>query len=105
MGPEIQYLGSDSGFANDVLTLKFLLHFDNIIKSSTKRGFKVLKFDNYGSFLTQNFVDYYWEKNIGPFQLPPLTSHLTQPCDFECFQKCAGEFKQFLPETVLIGGY
>ena len=63
----------------------------------------MLIFNGYGSYITQDFIEYCWKNNIRPFQLPPHSTHLTQPLDVGAFQKFKGEFKRALREEVFYG--
>lgn len=63
----------------------------------------MLIFDGYGSHVTQDFLDYCWANHIRPFQLPPHSTHLSQPLDVGVFQKFKFEFKQCLREEVFYG--
>jgi hypothetical protein len=103
MDGDILWSRSDSGFVNDKLTLKWLQHFDKFTKNRTKGRYRMLIFDGYGSHITQDFLEYCWQNRIRPFQLPPHSTHLTQPCDIGAFQKFKFEFKKCLREEVFYG--
>jgi DDE superfamily endonuclease len=103
MDGNILFSRSDSGFVNDKLTLRWLQHFNEFTKNRTAGRYRMLIFDGYGSHITQEFVEYCWENHIRPFQLPPHSTHLTQPLDVGAFQKFKYEFKQCLREEVFYG--
>jgi hypothetical protein len=103
MDGNILFSRSDSGFVNDKLTLKWLKHFDRFTKSRTKGRYRLLVFDGYGSHITQDFLEYCWQNHIRPFQLPPHSTHLTQPLDVGSFLKFKYEFKACLREEVFYG--
>ena len=94
---------SDTGFVNDKLTFKWLQHFNLYTEKRTKGRYRMLIFDGYGSHVTQDFLEYCWEHNIRLFQLPPYSTHLTQPADVGAFQKFKYEFKECLQEEVFFG--
>ena len=94
---------SDSSFVNDKLTLRWLQHFNDFTKNRTKGRYRMLIFDGYRSHITQDFIEYCWKNNIRPFQLPPHSTHLTQPLDVSTFLKFKGEFKRALREEVFYG--
>jgi DDE superfamily endonuclease len=103
MDGNILFSRSDSGFVNDKLTLRWLQHFNKFTVNRIIGRYRLLIFDGYGSHITQNFIDYRWENKIRPFQLPPHSTHLTQPLDVGAFQKFKFEFKQCLREEVFYG--
>ena len=92
----ILFSRSDSGFVNDKLTLQWLQHFNKFTKNQIVGQYQILIFDNYELYITQEFIEYCWENYIQPFQLPPHSTHLTQPLDVSVFQKFKYEFKQCL---------
>ena len=49
---------SDSGFVNDKLTLRWLRHFNDFTKNRTKGRYRMLIFNSYRSYITQDFIKY-----------------------------------------------
>jgi len=76
---------SDTGYANDIITLQWLQHFDQHSRKHLKGVNRMLIMDGYGSHLTLEFVDYCQNNNIIPFCLPPHLTHLLQPLDVVVF--------------------
>lgn len=77
---------SPSGYSNDQLAYAYLLHFDEWSSRRQVGVWRLLIFDDFGSHLTKEFIDYCDNKKIIPFGLPPHTSHLLQPLDVGVFQ-------------------
>lgn len=77
---------SDSGYTNDILTLAWLEHFDELSKKQQVGAFRLLLLDNYGSHCTKEFIDYCDNNNIIPFALPAHSTHILQPLDVVVFQ-------------------
>jgi hypothetical protein len=103
MDGNILFSRSESGFVNDKLTLKWLKHFNLYTKNRTKGQYRMLIFDGYESYITQDFLEYCWQSRIRPFQLPPHSTHLSQPLNVRAFQKFKFEFKKCLREEVFYG--
>jgi hypothetical protein len=76
---------SESGYTNSFLTLEWLKHFNNETKEKRLGNWRMLIFDGHGAHLSQEFIDYCWDSQIVPFQLPSHTTHLTQPLDVGVF--------------------
>ena len=94
---------SDTGFSNDRLGLKYLKHFNQYTKNQKVGKYRLLVFDSYGSYLTQDFVDYCWQNYIRPFLLPPYLTHILQPLDIRIFQTLKKYFKDAIRDLVFIG--
>jgi len=94
---------SDTGFVNDKLTMKWIEHFEKFTANRTKGRYRMLIFDGYGSHITQNFIDFCWKHRIRPFQLPPHSTHLLQPCDVGAFQSFKHNFKEEVRRDVFLG--
>ena len=63
----------------------------------------MLIFDGYGSYITQDFIEYCWQHQIRPFQLPPHSTHLLQPLDVGIFQTYKKNFKNSIQNEVFHG--
>jgi hypothetical protein len=63
----ILFSRSDSGFVNDKLTFCWLKHFNDFTEKQTVRRYRMLIFDGYESYITQDFLDFCWEYYIWPF--------------------------------------
>jgi len=77
---------SASGYSNDELAMKYLIHFYNNTFKKTKGRWRMLIFDGHSSYISAEFLHYCWEYKIIPFQLPPHSTHLLQPLDIGLFQ-------------------
>lgn len=87
---------SDSGYMNDKLMLKQVAHF-NLHSAKRQRGlWQLLIFNNLGSHITREFIEYYNAYNIIALSLPVHASHFMQPLDVVVFQL----FKQYHHHTV-----
>ena len=77
---------SESGYTNDVLSFEQLKHFDTQTRPLNNEQ-RMLIMDGYGSHLTIEFVDYYYEPDIriSVFLLPAHSTHLLQPLDIRVF--------------------
>ena len=95
---------SETGFTNDILTMAWLKHFNNFTAPRTRGAYRMIIFDDYGSHITQDFLQYCWDNKIRPFQLPAHSTHLTQPAHVGAFQKYKFEFKKELRKHVFLGG-
>jgi hypothetical protein len=100
---DILFTRSSTGYSNDLLSLKYLGHFNRFSQASTIGRYRMLIFDGHGSHLSQNFIDYCWEYRIHPFQLPVHTTHLLQPLDVGVFQALKHSFKKELQKEVFQG--
>jgi hypothetical protein len=76
---------SESGFTNNKLTLSWLQHFNRYTEKRTIGRYRMLIFDGYRSYVTQDFIKYCWQHQIRPFQLPLHSTHLLQPLDVSIF--------------------
>ena len=54
----ILFLRSESGFVNNKLTLRWLQHFNLYIEKRTAGRYRILIFDGYSSYITQDFLEY-----------------------------------------------
>ena len=95
---------SEMGFTNDILTMTWLKHFNKFTAQRTKGAYRMLVFEGYGSYITQNFLDFCWENKIQPYQLPAHSTYRTQPADVGIFQKFKFEFKKELCRHVFLRG-
>jgi hypothetical protein len=69
---------SPSGYSNEGLAMKYLIHFYNNTYKTTKGKWRILVFDGHGSHVSEPFLRYCWQHRIVPFQLPPHNIHLIQ---------------------------
>ena len=65
---------------------------------------RLLVIDGFGSHLSYEFYHYTQAHKIELFQLPPHSTHLTQPLDVGCFQPFKHHHAEGLDETVRDGG-
>jgi hypothetical protein len=103
MDPDTFWARSESGFSNDRLRLKYLKHFNKFTFKGKRGQYRLLIFDSHGSHLTQDFIDFYWQHRIRPFQLPPYLIYLLQPLDVRVFQSLKDHFKKAIREDIFIG--
>jgi hypothetical protein len=78
---------SQSGYTNDVLSFKWLKHFD--AQTQPPNGeWRMLVIDGHGSHLTIEFVDYCYRPNvkISVFLLLAHLTYILQPLDIRVFQ-------------------
>ena len=87
---------SDSGYNNDQLTMKWLVHFQWFSAQRQSGLYRLLLLDGFGSHCTKEFIDYCDNHRIIPFCLPPHSSHLLQPLDVVVFQP----YKHYHAEAV-----
>jgi hypothetical protein len=77
---------SESGYTNDSLALAWIKHFDKWSKKRQQGTWRLLVFDGHESHLTHDFINYCWEAQIIPINIPSHLSHILQPLDVVCFQ-------------------
>jgi len=77
---------SSSGYSNEGLAMKYLIHFHNNTYKKTRGKWRMLTFDGHGSHVSEEFLVYCCQHKIVPFQLPPHSTHLIQPLDIGIFQ-------------------
>ena len=87
---------SETGYTNDELTMKWLVHFERFSSLRQIGTFRLLLLDGYGSHCTKEFIDYCDSHKVIPFCLPPHSSHLLQPLDVVVFQP----YKHYHAEAV-----
>jgi hypothetical protein len=58
---------SSSGYSNEGLAMKYLIHFHNNTFTKCKGQWRMLIFDGHGSHVSEDFLLYYWEHQIVPF--------------------------------------
>jgi hypothetical protein len=66
---ESVFATSSTGYTNDVLSLKYIKYFHNQIYRHIQGKWRMLIFDGYGSYTSDEFLYYYWSHKIVPFQL------------------------------------
>lgn len=77
---------SPSGYSNEGLAMKYLIHFHNNTYKATRGKWRMLIFDDHRSHVSESFLHYSWQHRIMPFQLPPYSTHLLQLLDIGVFQ-------------------
>ena len=87
---------SPTGYSNDVLAMRWLVHFERNSHKTQVGTWRLLIMDEYGSYLTYEFYDYAQKHCIELFRLPPHSTHLTQLLDVGCFQP----YKHYYSETI-----
>jgi hypothetical protein len=82
----IQIAVSESSYTNDVLSFKWLKHFDAQTRPLNNE-WRMLIIDGYRSHLTIEFVDFCYKLNvkISVFLLLAHSTHLLQPLDIRVF--------------------
>ncbi len=73
-------------YSNDVLTMKWLRHFNCFSKQRLAGTYRLLVLDGYGSHYTLKFIQYCNKEKIIPFCLPAHITHLLQPLNVVIFQ-------------------
>ena len=101
---DIGFATSPTGYSNDDIALAWLKHFDHHSKKSQLGVWRLLVIDGFGSHLSYEFYHYAQAHKIELFQLPPHSTHLTQPLDVGCFQPFKHHHAEGLDETVRDGG-
>jgi hypothetical protein len=76
---------SDSGYANDELSLRWLEHFEHHSALRQQGEYRLLILNGYVSHCTVEFIQYCEAHKIIPFCLPPHTTHILQPLDVVLF--------------------
>jgi hypothetical protein len=76
---------TETGYLNNVLALQWIQLFNKLTKDSAKGTHRMLLCDQFGSYLTYEFVKYCEDHNIILFFLLPHSSHLLQPLDVGVF--------------------
>lgn len=76
---------SSSGYTNDALALKYLIHFHNKCTIIWKAR---VNFSTSTAMVhvDDDFISYCWQHEIIPLQLPPHSTHLLQPLHIGMFQ-------------------
>lgn len=87
---------SETGYSNDELTIKWLVHFEMFSSKRQVGNTRLLLLDGFGSHCTKEFLDFCDAHKIIVFCLPPHTSHLLQPLDVVVFQP----YKHYHSEAV-----
>ena len=72
---------SDTGYSNDVLCFEWIKHFERFTAKRRHRKWRLLLLDGYGSHCTKEFLNFYDDRHIIPFCLPPHTAHFLQLLD------------------------
>ena len=86
LADDIVITTSQSGVADDWISLQWIQHFNKHSKKTQKGAYRLLIFDGYGSHTTKEFLEYCEFNNIIPLALPSHTTHLLQPLDVCVFQ-------------------
>ena len=77
---------SENGYTTDKLAMEFLEHFIEHIKAGPDKPWKMLLFDNHGSYKTPQFHLCCIRNNICPRPFPAHLTHVIQPLDVGVFQ-------------------
>ena len=77
---------SESGYNNDQLTMKWLVHFQRFSGQRQSGVYRLLLLDGFGSHCTKEFIDHCHNHKIIPLCLLPHSSYLLQPLDVVVFQ-------------------
>ena len=104
LDPRILLSTSESGYSNDELAIKWLVHFEEHSRIGQVGAWRLLIMDGYGSHLTFEFFTFAQEHKIELFRLPPHSTHLTQPLDVGCFQPYKHHHAEAIDEAVRAGG-
>ena len=100
---DISLAVSDSGYSNDYLEYKWLVHFE-LHSRGTQRGvYRLLIMDGYGSHLTYKFWAFARDHKIVLFRLPAHSTHLTQPLDVGLFQPFKHYHQEAIDKVVRLG--
>jgi len=98
---------SETGYTNDLLSYKWLKHFDSQTRPSEEGAWRILIMDGHGSHLTnyKEFVDYCFQDDvrISPFLLPAHSTHLLQPLDIGVFQSFKHYHQLELEDSIQYG--
>jgi len=87
---------SETGYNNDELTMKWLVHFERFSSSRQVGDHRLLLLDGFGSHCTKQFLDYCDQYKIIVFCLLAHSSHLLQQLDVVVFQP----YKHYHAEAV-----
>ena len=87
---------SETGYNNDELTMKWLVHFEHFSAARLAGSHRLLLLDGFGSHCTKEFLDLCDLHKIIVFCLPAHSSHLLQPLDVVVFQP----YKHYHAEAV-----
>ena len=82
----IAWATSPTGYSNDVLAMRWLVHFERYGHKTQVGTWRLLIMDGYVSHLTYEFYDYSQKHYIELFRLSPHSAHLTKPLDVSCIQ-------------------
>ena len=95
---------SESGYSNNELAIKWLVHFEKHSQIGQVSAWKLLIMDGYGLHLTFEFFTFAQEYKIELFRLPAHFTHFTQPLDVRCFQPYKHHHAEAIDEVVRAGG-
>lgn len=71
---------------NNKLALDWVKHFNKFSTARQHSIYRLLIFNNLGSYVTREFIQFCDDKKIIPFALLLHTLHFTQPLDVVIFQ-------------------
>lgn len=94
---------SNSGYANDTLSIEWLKYFDIWTSQRQVGAWRLLIFDGYGSHTTKEFLDYCDDCKIICLSLPPHSSQHLQPLDVVCFQPFKHHHKAAVEQATRTG--
>jgi DDE superfamily endonuclease len=95
---------SESGYTNDILSYKWLEHFNRQTEEKARGQNRLLIMDGHGSHLTKEFMDFCFAHKIIPFLLPAHSTHLLQPLDIGVFQSFKHYHQALLEDSIRFGG-
>lgn len=72
--------------------------FEPQTRPDSEDDYRLLLLDGHNSHVSENFVEFCWEKKIVPLCLPPHSTHLLQPLDVGVFLPLAMAYKARLRE-------
>jgi uncharacterized protein YaiI (UPF0178 family) len=105
--PNALVIVNESGYSNDSLAIKYLLHF--IQQSAEYMGksdeTRLLIVDGHDSHTTEQFLTMAEEYNVVVCRLPPHATHLLQPLDVKVFQQCKHFHQKAIDESVRSFGF
>lgn len=94
---------TSTGYSNNLMGMEYIQHFNRMIEHSCQGKYRMLMFDGHGSYISDNFSWFCWQKNIVPYRLPAHTTHLLQPLDVGIFQPLKHWHQVALQESIQYG--
>ena len=95
----IHVASSPSGWTNNDIGLAWLEQvFDRYTKAKARRSYRLLIVDGHGSYLTQDFINYYNKNWIILAVLPPHSTQTLQLLDVVCFKPLSSAYASELDD-------